>query len=254
MKPTIGTAFIVDFRNSTRLYKYNPKARILLPIMLKEIFEQSAKIINSVESSNENVHFNDTGDGFICGFLGEADLIKALYCASRIRNMLYSIRKKYNKKLGTTIFTGLDYGIGLYRGYVTKVEYHYITIGGEPVHKKTLIGNACNIASRIEDYSKFQKYYSKDMKNYTKFKGCRLITTESTLEKLDSIIDIDDKLLVYKKLGFLEVRGIDKKIKIVALKSGIHKTLKPFLQDSLTQPDEIQPSTNKYKHELFNKK
>lgn len=227
MKQTIGTVFIVDLRNSTRLYKYNQKAQVLLPEMLKKIFEQSTQIISNVETSKGNVHFNDTGDGFICGFIDENNLIKALYCASRIRNMLYSIRKEYNKKLETNIYTGLDYGIGLYRGYVTKVVYEYTTPEGDFLRKKTLIGNACNIASRIESYSHFQQYYDNDPKKYSKFKDCRLITTESTLKKLDA--NIDKKSLIFKELGFLPIKSLDKKIKLIALKSGIHKTLKPFL-------------------------
>lgn len=93
--------------------------------------------------------------------------------------------RRYNKKLRASFYTGLDYGMGLYRGYITEVKYQYTTPRGHLVTKKTLIGNACNIASRIESYSHFQEYQNSDLQRFKKFKGCRLITTEGTLRKLN---------------------------------------------------------------------
>ncbi len=69
-----GTVFICDLRNSTKLYKNNEKAKDQLPKMLKEIFEESYKVIFLDCENEADIHFNDTGDGFICGFTGKNNI------------------------------------------------------------------------------------------------------------------------------------------------------------------------------------
>lgn len=176
------TIMFADIRGFTSLSETRKAEEVSQ--LLNEYFSELEPIINKYK-------------GVINKFIGDAVLVvfgdptpdkfhtkNAVKCAYELRNKVKEIRQRWIDEGKPKI----DIGIGINTG-----EAFIGNVGTENRFEYTVIGDAVNIASRIEDYNKIYKTH--------------ILISENTYNKISQIVDVI-------KIREVSIKGKSKKINI----------------------------------------
>ncbi len=145
------TALCLDIRNFTPTLEKYPTEEFYE--LLHNVYCAGFNIANCLAKKDKNKHFyiNSTGDGFICVFFDDSDhYIKAYLMGILLLKKLPDLLNKfYSNKKDISCDTTYKFGIGIESGSAVRIK-----TSGRINAIETLIGDAINLAARIESKTK----------------------------------------------------------------------------------------------------
>lgn len=124
-----ATAMLLDLRNSTALHRMLSKKnqRMKIVEMMCGIHKEIMDYLYNISGVNEDdLAYNDTGDGYLIVFADPSHAISCLLCASYLRNFLTNHLSKFNAELNlNTSANKYAYGIGMHTAFARFIEMNY---------------------------------------------------------------------------------------------------------------------------------
>jgi len=138
-----ATAMLLDLRNSTALHRMLSKKnqRMKIVEMMCGIHKEIMDYLYNISGVNENdLAYNDTGDGYIIAFANQSHAISCLLCASHLRNYLTNHLSKFNSDLNlNTSANKYGYGIGMHTASARFIEMNYKATSKKEIKKNLFL-------------------------------------------------------------------------------------------------------------------